>query len=203
MKTLWQIICEHLGSLWHYIRDTFHCHLLCNNLQTLSCGLSVPSGYGSCHSAVSHPPAQPLIGTPATVEWLQDLANASNDMSRINSPSPCVDANYQLSDSPVPTITNLEFGQMTTLQNVPNLTPGTSINIVCKHHAVTDDMMGYAKFLTMEKLLLAMVKNYKWMLHILRCLGLQDNNMLFTPSWTITFSGGLTLSAGNVVKHFG
>ena len=112
-------------------------------------------------------------------------------------------ANYQLSDCPVPTTTDSEFGQMTALQNVPNLTPGTSINMVCKHHAIMDDLMRYAKFLTMEKSLLAMVKNYKWILHLLRCLGLQDSNMLFTPSQTITFSGGLTLSAGDVVKHFG
>ena len=156
-------------------------HLSHDNSQTSSHGLSVPSGYGSCHSAVSNQPVQPLIGMPVTVEWLQGLANASNDMSRISSPLPCVGANYQISDSPVPTITDSEFGQMTGLQNVPNLTPGTSIDMVCKYHAIMDNLMHYAKFLTMEKSLLAMVKNYKWMLHILRYLGLKDNNMLFTP----------------------
>ena len=56
-------------------------HLSHDNSQTLSHGIGVPLGYGSCHSAVSNQPAQPLIGMPVTVEWLWGLANASNNMS--------------------------------------------------------------------------------------------------------------------------
>ena len=56
-------------------------HLSHDNSLTSSCGLGMPSDYDSCHSAVSHQPAQPLIGMYVTVEWLQGLANASNNMS--------------------------------------------------------------------------------------------------------------------------
>jgi hypothetical protein len=157
----------------------------------------IPSG--SCYS---YPVTSPLFTTPVSVAWLRGVANASDEIARTNSPASAMGFNHQQSlNDPGSGVT--QFSEATSSQNAHDFLPGTSIETVCTHHGITNDIMHSAKFLTTEKSLVRMVRNYKWMLHILKCIGLQERNAAFAPLRTAAFAGGLILSAGEVVKHFG
>ena len=93
--------------------------------------------------------------------------------------------------------------QPVTPQVILEFTPGTSIEVVCHKCGISDDEMHSAMYATTEKSLLSMVCNYQQMLHILSQLGLQQCGVVFLHSQTILFPGGLVLSAGDIVKHFG
>jgi hypothetical protein len=158
---------------------------------------------GSGYSSVGYQPVPTHpFGTPVSVAWLRGVANASNDITRTNSPASGMGSNYQQSSNdPRSAIT--QFGETTPSQNAPEFLPGTPIEMVCTRHGIANNIMRSAKFLTTEKSLVKMVQNYKWMLHILRCVGLQECNAAFAPLRKVEFPGGLILSAGEVVKHFG
>lgn len=165
---------------------------------------SSAAGSQSCQSSLGYQAApSPIFSNPVNADWLQGLADASNKTSRTNSPASAgVGANHQQStNSPARFAT--QFVQSTAPQDMPELTPGTSIDVVCRQYAISDDKMRSAMFVTTEKSLLSMVLNYQQMSHILSQLGLKQRDAAFIPSQTVSFHGGLVLSAGDVVKHFG
>ena len=149
----------------------------------------INSAPGSHQSSVGYQPVPSrLFSSPVNADWLRGLADASTDISRTNSPA---------------LGTAAQFVQSTAAQGVSNLVPGTPIEVVCRQHAISDGEMRSAMFLTTEKSLLSMVHNYRQMSHILSQLGLQQRDAAFIPSQAVLFPGGLVLSAGDVVKHFG
>jgi hypothetical protein len=162
----------------------------------------IPAGHQSCYSSVEDQSIpSPFFTTPVSVAWLQGVADASNNITRTNSPVSSMGTDYQQLSNPGSAIT--QFSEITPSQNMTELIPGTPIETVCRHHGISNDILLSAKFLTHEKVLVKMVQNFKWMSHILRCIGLQEHNTSFVASRTVIFAGGLILSAGEVVKHFG
>jgi hypothetical protein len=186
----------------------------------------IPAGYQSCYSSVEDQSIpSPFFTTPVSVAWLQGVADASNSVTRTNSPASGMGTDYRQLSNPGSVITQFsettpsqniiqfsettpsqnitQFSETTPSQNTTEFIPGTPIETVCRHHGISNDILLSAKFLTNEKVLVKMVQNFKWMSHILRCIGLQEHNTSFVASRTVVFAGGLILSAGAVVKHFG
>jgi hypothetical protein len=160
---------------------------------------NIPSGHQSCYSSIEGQSVpSPPFTTPVSVAWLRGLPNVFHDITRTNSPASNIGSDYQQLSDPGRAVT-----ETTPSQKVTKLVPGTPIETVCTRYGITNDVFHSAKFLTTEKLLVKMVRNYKCMLHILECIGLQEHNASFVSSRTVTFAGGLMLSAGDVVKHFG
>jgi hypothetical protein len=137
----------------------------------------------------------------ASISWVhvRGLEDASTDIYRENSPVSGIDAASQSSlNSPVSAT-----GQVASSRDMPVPEPGTPIEIICRRFQTTDNQIRSARFQTAARSLLRMVLNYKSMSHILLRLGLQERDTPFVPLQTVTLPGGLVVSAGEVVGHFG
>ncbi|KIM81864.1 hypothetical protein PILCRDRAFT_821225 [Piloderma croceum F 1598] len=141
------------------------------------------------------------LGIPVSADWLRGLSNASPNISRSNSPASGIGASHcSLSNSPASVVAQIP---QTASSDIPVFGPDTPIETICHHYGVTDENIRSAKFMAAERSSFDMTLNYQGMLHILAQLGFQELDAPFITAQAVTLTGGLTLSAGDVVKEFG
>jgi hypothetical protein len=152
----------------------------------------------SRHSPIGFQAPSPI----GALTSLHGLSDASFETSRTGSPTIGMAINRQLSDSPsAHQFPSTPFSQDSAGDH---LVPGTSVETVCRSHGITDEALRAAEYKPAEKTFLGKVLNHRRMLEVLVKLRLQERyGIIFTPSRSVTYVGGLQLAAVDVLMAYG